>query len=519
MAVAGRISRTTKRWIGLMVVGLLLIGAVSVSAQSAGGTFKVGMNAPVKLDPALNSNDPETAFNRALYDFLIDVKPDASLAPDLADSWTVSDDSLTYTFKLHPGVIFHDGSALTSKDVAFSFNRLVTAGSPAVGLLGKFDVSTPDDGTVVFKLPEVNADFLYGVGSRWAFIIKDGQDAPNVLAEGSADPYASFNGTGPFILKEFSPEDHATFVRNDKYWKTGEPKLAELDFVYISDPVAQVDALASGSVDFIFKVPSTQTNRIDGQTGLKMLQRPTAQHAVIRLRTDEGPGKSVEVRQALKYATDRAALNEALTNGLGIVGNNDPIGPVYPQYFDVQIKNQQPDAKMACDLIAKGGFPDGLKLTLFSPDSLGYPDMATLLQSQWQATGCITVDIQVKPEGNYYDTTQPDNYFDVDLGITGWGARPVPQQYLQEAYAGDAPYNETRWNDPELNDLIKQAHSTTDEAARKAIYAKISEIFLDRGPIIIPYFAPIIGGVSDKVQGLDMNPYPGLTDYSTVSVG
>jgi peptide/nickel transport system substrate-binding protein len=260
MAVARRSSRSMARWIGLLLAALLLVGAVSASAQGDGGTLKVGMNAPVKLDPALNSNDPETAFNRALYDFLIDVKPDASLAPDLADSWTVSDDSLTYTFKLHPGVTFHDGSTLTSKDVAFSFNRLVTAGSPAVGLLGDFKVTTPDDSTVVFTLPSVNADFLYGIGSRWAFIIKDGQDAPNVLADGTDNPYASFNGTGPFILKDFSPEDHATFVRNDKYWKTGEPKLAELDFIYIGDPVAQVDALASGTVDLKLKVPNTPTS-------------------------------------------------------------------------------------------------------------------------------------------------------------------------------------------------------------------------------------------------------------------
>jgi peptide/nickel transport system substrate-binding protein len=173
---------------------------------------------------------------------------------------------------------------------------------------------------------------------------------------------------------------------------------------------------------------------------------------------------------------------------------------------------------MACQLIQEAGFTDGLNMTLFVPNAFEYPDLATLLQQQWGDTGCITVDIQVREENLYYDTSNPENYFDVELGITGWGARPVPQQYLQEAYASDAPYNETRWSDPELDDLIAQARMTTDQAARQEIYTQISQIFADRGPIIVPYFAPMIGATAANVSGIVMNPYPGLTDYREASI-
>lgn len=494
----------------------LLLSLTMVSAQDS-GVLRVGMNAPVILDPALHANDSETAFNRAIYDYLVDVQPDGSIAPNLATGWQISDDNLTYAFTLADGVTFHDGTPFTSADVVWTFNRLKEAGSPATGLLGDFEVSAPDESTAVFTLPEVNADFLYGVGSRWALIVPDGENEPNVLAEGSDNPYARFNGTGPFVLQEYSPENRSVFVANENYWREGEPRLAGMEHIYISDAVAQVDALLSGELDFIFRVPSTQLDRLESADGVEVLQTPTAQHATIRIRTDEGPGTEVAVRQALKYATDRELLNDILLNGRGVVGNNDPIGPVFAAYYADDIENQPYDPARACELLGDSGYPAGLEMTLYVPNAFEYPDLATVLQQQW-AEACINIDIQVREENLYYDTSNAENYFDVELGITGWGSRPVPQQYLQEAYASDAPYNETRWSDPELDALIDEARVTLDQDARRAVYHQISEIFAERGPIVIPYFAPMIGAARAGVEGLQMDPYPGLTDYRGVSI-
>jgi peptide/nickel transport system substrate-binding protein len=498
---------------------LLLVGAAAVGAQDAGGNvLRVGANAPSVLDPQLNANDTETAFSRAMYDYLIDIQPDNTLAPDLASSWEVSDDNLTYTFHLEDGVTFHDGSPFTSADVIYSFNRLVEVESPATGLLGEFEVSAPDDATVVFTLPEINVDFLYGVGSRWAFILKSGEETPNTIVEGD-NPYQHFNGTGPFKLQEFSPEQSATFVRNENYWREGQPMVDGLEFTYIEDSVAQVDALLGGDLDFIFRLSNDALGRLEGQDGINVIQVATAQHPVIRLRTDEGPGTDVNVRQAFKYATDREALNDVLLDGRGAIGNNDPISPAYADFFDADIENPTYDPEMSCQLLNEAGYPEGLTMTLFVPNNtgLGYPDMATLLQQQWEPA-CIHVTIEIREERLYYDDTVPDNYLDVELGITGWGSRPIPQAYLQEAYITGAPYNETHWSDSEIDALAAQARQTADTAARKDIYAQISQIFADRGPIVVPYFAPMIGATSARVQGLELNPYPGLTDYRTVSL-
>ncbi len=515
--MASNRTRSAFRHIALFVTfAALLLGVLSVGAQD-GGTLRVGVNAPVVLDPALHTNDPETALNRAIYDYLVEVLPDSTIGPNLASDWTISDDGLTYTFNLVDGVAFHDGKAFTSADVVWTFNRLKEVGSPALNLLGDFEVSAPDASTVVFTIPAVNADFLYGVAARQALIIPDGEAAPNVIGEGD-NPYASFNGTGPFILQSLDPQASATLVANPNYWK-GAPSLAGLQFTYIEDPVAQVDALLSGQLDFIFKVPIQQVDRLDDS--VNVLQISTSQHAVIRVRTDAGSlGEDVRVRQALKYATDRDQLNEVLLQGRGIVGNNDPIAPVFSAFYDDTIQNQTYDPAMACQLLTEAG-KNPLEATLYAPNAFEYPDLAALLQQQWAATGCINVDIQIREEGYYYDVSNPDNYFDVQLGITGWGARPSPQLLLKEAYieSGIATYyNETRFVDPELEQLVTEASATSDTDARKAIYAQVSQIFLDRGPIIVPYFSPLFGATSKGVDGLVMAPFPGLTDFRTVSI-
>lgn len=511
-----KVLRTTRAIAVCALSAALLLGTL-VSAQQPGGVLRVGMPAPVVLDPALHTNDPETALNRAIYDYLVEVLPDATIGPNLATRWEISDDGLTYTFTLAEGVTFHDGSPFSSADVVYTFNRLRELGSPAINLLGDFEISAPDASTVVFTLSEVNADFLYGVGARQALIVQDGS-LPNRLEQGD-NPFASFNGTGPFRLESFSPGARALLVRNENYWQEGLPYLDAVEHIYIDDVVAQVDALLSGEVDFIFKTPIQQVDRLEGVDGIVVLQRATSQHPVIRLRTDEGfAGEDVRVRQAIKHATDRELLNELLLQGRGVIGNNDPIAPVFEFFYNAEVQNQEYDPVRACELLAEAGI-DVLSATLYAPNAFEYPDLATVIQQQWNETGCFNINVEIREEGYYYDISNPDNYFDVELGITGWGDRPSPQILLREAYveSGIATYfNETRFVDPEVEALVAEASRTTDPEARRAIYAQISEIFRDRGPIIIPYFAPLFGATRANVMGLEMAPFPGLTDLRTV---
>ncbi|GAB1421507.1 ABC transporter substrate-binding protein [Anaerolineales bacterium] len=493
---------------------LLSVGVMSITAQEW-SSLSVGIAAPVNLDPALGSNDVEILFNRSIYDYLIDIAPDGSLIPNLATDWEVSDDGLVYTVNLREGVSFHDGSDFNAADVVFTFDRLKAIESSALSLLGDFEVEAVDDYTVMFTLEEANADFAFGIASRWAFILPDGQETPNVIGEGET-ALSNFNGTGAWILSEYKPGERASFVRNEAYWLEGEPVVDTLNLIFIEDQQAQIDALQSGVVDIIFKVAYDRVEELSGMENLKVSTVATNQHPVIRLRSDEGHlGEDPLVRQAFKLATDRELLNLDLFGGLATIGNNDPIGPIYGLFYTPMEQVYDPEA--ACELLAEAGYPDGLgvdePLTFYVVDAFNYSDMAINLQDQW-SEACINVDILMRPENVYYGDNE---WMEVDLGVTGWGSRPIPQQYFVEAYISSGLYNESHWSDMELDELVAQASVTADIEQRSEIYSQISQIFAERGPIIVPFFAPIVGVSDASVEGFNMHPFVGRTDLRTVS--
>jgi peptide/nickel transport system substrate-binding protein len=489
----------------MLLVWVLAFSGVA-SAQGGGGVLRVGMNAPINLDPATGSNDPEILFNRTMYDYLIEVGADGSLVSNLATAWEVGEDGLTYRFPLTEGVLFHDGSDFTSADVVYTFNRLKEIGSPAVSLMGEFEVSADGDYAVVFTLPAPNADFIFGVASRHALILSEGDATPGDLEDG-------VNGTGPFILTEYSPSERAVFVRNENYWIEGQPVLDGVEFIFIDDALTQIDALRSGAVDFIFKVDVDQVFTLESDANIAVLSVPTNQHPVIRLRSDEGSlGEDVRIRQAFKLATNRYELLDTVQEGLGIVGNNDPIGPKYADFFLPQ--DQAYDAAAACALILEATGEERLSTDFYVVNSFNYESLAVALQQQW-AEGCIDVNILLREEGIYYADTE---WLEVDLGITGWGDRPVPQGYFVEAYVTGGLYNETHFSDAEVDALVEQAATASNLADRAAIYGQISAIFAERGSIIIPWFASVIGATYSNVEGLRMHPFPGQTDFRTVRV-
>lgn len=515
--------KTQPRYMYLFTALVLILGLLgSATLAQSGGTLRVGMNPPVVSDPAQATNDPELALNRAIYDYLVEISPvNSTIVPNLAVNWTISDDGLTYTFTIASGVTFHDGTPLTSADVVYTFKRLQEVGSPALQLMGEYEVSAPNASTVVFNINATNNLFLYGVGSAQTAILKEGTTTPNVLADG-ANPLANFNGSGAFVLTSYTSGvgGRAVFEKNTNYWKDGQPALDSMEHVYFGDTEAQISALISGEVDFIFKVPVNQIERLEAQAGINVIQAQTAQHAVIRLRTDEGfVGSDVRVRQALKYATDRNFLNDLLLNGRGTVGHNDPIAPVH-QYYNGDFASSSYDPGKSCELLQEAGI-GVLEGKLYAPIAFEYADLAATLQQMWGETGCINVDIETVEEGFFYDFSNPENYFEVELGITGWGHRPSALILLRLAYveSGIATgWNESRFSDPELEALIAEAVTTTDSGRLPEIYSRISEIFDEKGPIIIPYFAPLIGASRSGVNGLIMDPFPGLTDYRSVSV-
>lgn len=480
--------------------------AETETEMADGGKLVVAMQPIVQTDPALISSDAEVLVANHIYDYLVDVSPESKIIPRLATEWKVSNDGLTYVFTLADGVTWHDGDPFSAEDVVYTFDRLRNpdSGYPTADLYANIEsVEATGDLEVTFKLAASNPFFLYDLSDNHALIIKNGtEDATN------------FNGTGPFILSNYAPEDRIAMVANENYFIDGQPKLDELEIIFFNDETASVNALQGGQVDLVMRMSTSLFQSLQDQAGINTISIPTNGFDAIRLRSDRAPGNNPLVMQALRLATDREAILQIVQQGYGAVGRDTPIGPLYEAYYNpTPLPPRDPEAAKA--LLAEAGYPDGIDLVLHTPDTGGRPDLAAVLQSQWAEAG-FNVELSVEPESVYYGD---DGWLEVDLGITGWGSRPYPQFYLDVMLVSDAKWNESHFSDSEFDELARIAGTTLDETERIQAYADIQRILAERGPVIIPYFFAQFAAIDDGFQGFELKAFPGRTDFRTVSMG
>ncbi|HKY78394.1 MAG TPA: ABC transporter substrate-binding protein [Anaerolineales bacterium] len=496
-------------FLSLLFIGSLVLAACAPGAQAPGGggqgTLRVAFQSLVQTDPALISSDAEVLVANAVYDYLVDIDPLSSQpVPRLASEWLVSEDGLTYTFTLHEGVNFHDGSPLTAADVVWTFDRLRDpAAEYATASLYEniASITAMSDLEVTFTLKAPNPFFLYDLSDNHALIIKDGTTEAT-----------DFNGSGPFVVESYSPEDRIVLAANPAYFVDGQPGLANVEIVFFSDETAMVDALRGGQVDLVMRMSTPLYESLQGFDGIETASIPTNGFDLVRLRADREPGSDPRVIQAMKLATDREAILELVQQGYGAVGNDSPIGPLYENYYDPNVQAAARDVEAARTLLAEAGYADGLDLTLHTPNTGGRPDLAVVLKEQWAEAG-INIEISVEPEEIYYGE---NGWLEVDLGITGWGSRPYPQFYLDTMLVTGAIWNEAHFSDAEFDALAETAGTTLDEAERVAAYARIQALLAERGPVIIAYYFPQFGAISDLFTGFQLEAFAGRTDLHTI---
>jgi peptide/nickel transport system substrate-binding protein len=480
------------------------LAACGGAAQSE-GTLRVAFQPLVQTDPALISSDTEVIVANSIYDYLVDIDPITNgPVGRLATSWEVSNDGLTYTFPLVEGVTFHDGSTFSANDVVYTFDRLrdPDAGYATSSLYTNIaSIEATGDLEVTFTLTEPNPFFLYDLSDNHALIVKAGTEAAT-----------DFNGTGPYTVENYSPEDRIMLAANPDYFVEGQPGISYVEIIFFAEDAAMVDALRGGQVDLVLRMSTPLFESLQGVEGIETYIIPTNGFDLVRLRSDREPGSDPRVIQALKLATDREAILELVQQGYGALGNDSPIGPLYFTFHDPSISPPARDVEAARALISEAGYPDGLELVLHVPNSGGRPDLAAVLANQWSEAG-INVEISVEPEDVYYGE---DGWLEVDLGITGWGSRPYPQFYLDTMLVTGAVWNESHFSDEEFDRLAALAGSTLDEGERIAAYSQIQTLLAERGPVIIPYYFPQFGAISDRFTGFQLEAFAGRTDLHTI---
>ncbi|MEL4374829.1 ABC transporter substrate-binding protein [Brucella cytisi] len=388
------------------------------------------------------------AFNGNVYEALFRLADDGKVEPVLSKDYSVSDDGLTYTFKLQPGVTFHSGAPLTSKDVKFSIERVAAPESKSSrksSLRTISAVETPDDETVVVKLSSRSISLPYNLSYVW------------VVNDEAKDLQSKEDGTGPYELEDWRRGSSLSMKRFDKYWGA-KPKNSEVVFQYFTDASALNNALLTGSVDIITSVQSPDSlaqfkdnpdfTVSEGQSTTKLLLAHNDRIA---------PFDNVKVRKALARAIDDQKLLKAVWGDYGtLIGSFVP--PTDPWYVDLT-KVDAYDPESAKELLKEAGYPDGFTFTIDTPNYDPHPIAAQFIQSELAKVG-VTVKINVITANEWYTKVYKAHDFQATL-----------QEHVNHrdiVFYGNPDFY-WGYNNPKVIELIKEAEAsaTTDEQTAK----------------------------------------------------
>ena len=476
------------------------LGFSRARAAAAGGTVRVGLGQPTKaIDPVTVTDPASIGVLSQVGEYLILDDPKDGLQPKLALSWEADETAKRWTFKLRPGVKFHDGRTVTAKDVVASFERLVdpNSGSSALsaykGILSKGGAKIVDDETVAFDLDQSNSNFPFYVSS-------DVYNAVILPADYAGDFEKNFNGTGPFKLESFRPKQGASFVRNPDYW--GDKALPDrIEIKFFDDEQAQVVALQAGQLDVI---PSTTRLElaIEGNANFKLLSVQASSHDVVHLRTDQAPFTDKRIRRALALTLDREAIVKGLLKGRAIVGNDTPFAPIFPS-ADPSVPQRKQDIAEAKRLLAEAGVPNGFQVTLTTERAYDIPDYAVIIQNFAKKAG-IDIKLNVLPQDAYYGSAAfgSSPWLDSNLGITDFGHRGTPDIFLNATLKSDGAWNAAHFKNADYDALLVDYGKARDLQAQRIAAGKIQALLLDETPEIISYFSQYSRIASSKVEGV-----------------
>jgi len=485
---------TAMRPLRLLAFGLsLLLAAPLLAAPAAAQGLRIGMQAPPStLDPHWLLNLANTGALRNIYETLVIRDERMALRPGLAQSWRLLDDT-SWEFRLRPGVRFHDGTPLTSADVAASFLRVPNVpGNPnpyTIYLSGVAGVEVVDD--LTFRIRTTGLLPILLTNLTQIFIVPRG-----VAQLGNAE----FNsgqaaiGTGPFRVGSWSTNAPLVMRRNDAWWG-GRVPWETASLIPIANDTARVAALLAGDVDFINNVPLQDAARIGADRRVALFAGPSiyAVNIYPDVERDSPPGVDAGGRNPMRDARVRRAMSLAL-NREGIArqimeGFADPTDqPVPPFVFGAIPDRPVPaqDINAARALLAEAGWGQGFGLNLFcSPNRT--PRICQAIAAAWTRIG-IRTTVEVVPQATFLTRRNRREY---GLFVTVFGSLTGEASYLLGAQlhsVGTVPglgtLNFTGLGAPRTDALVQRARTTLDDPARAAQLRELVQHVVDESLIL-----------------------------------
>jgi peptide/nickel transport system substrate-binding protein len=453
------------------LVPVLLASALLVAA--CGGEPAGSPDAPAAQDTTLDvrlvleptSLDITSVAGAALtqllldnvYEGLVSRDADGTIVPRLAQAYDVSPDGLTYTFHLHDGLTFADGSALTSADVVWSYQQVLapTSKNPnKKDFAAVSGVTAPDPKTVVLTLSARDSNLLYNLTNRAGAVLKKDTD-PSTLADKP-------NGSGPFTVQSWQRGSAITLARNDEYWGD-KAKLQTVVLHYITDPNAANNAETTGDTDVQTGPDPTLLDPFTNNPDFTVQEGVTSDKFVLGFNNAKGPLADVRVRTAIRQAIDKNGLVQVALAGRGqLIGGG--VAPTDP-WFDDSLTSIDPyDPAAAKALLAQAGYGSGLSLNLSVP-TIYRSTIGEYVASQLKQVG-ITVNYQPVEFAVWLDQVFTKGDYDMSI-VDHAEARDITN------YANPDYY--WHYNSPQVQQWAAQATAATSDADRDALYKQISK--------------------------------------------
>jgi ABC-type transport system substrate-binding protein len=487
-----------KRILIAAAAALLLSGLPADAAPKQGGAVVITYKDDIStLDPAVGYDWQNWSIIKSIFDGLMDYEPGTTkLIPDLAESYDISPDGLTYTFKLRDGIKFHNGRSVTAGDVKWSIERAVNPAtqSPGAGyfsnIAGYEDVAggkattlsgitTPDDKTVVIKLTAPNAAFLHIMAINFGYVVPK-EEVEKYGADFGHHPV----GTGAFKFVEWNLGQNLTLERFKDYFRKGVPYLDKITFEIGQEPTVNLLRLQKGEVDILGDgIPPAQFVQVTSDPANKDLYVAGEQlhTGYVALNVKVKPLDDVRVRQAINMAINKERIVQIL-NGRAKVANQ-VLPPAMPGY-DQSYKGYPYDPAQAKKLLADAGLADGFSAELYVMNTDPQPRIAQAIQQDLAAIG-IEADIKAIAQAEVIsaggtegqapmvwsgglawiaDFPDPSNFYSVILGCSG----AIP-----------GGWNWSWYCNPELDKRAAAADAMTDPAKAEERNKAWAAIFAD----------------------------------------
>jgi peptide/nickel transport system substrate-binding protein len=509
--------RLGTRWWTCTVASILLLLAAGASPSQSqpANTLVVGLVAePVALDPAQVTDLNSNRVGRRVVETLVTFADESTqIVPGLAESWTISKDGLTYTFKLRKGVTFHDGTPLNAQAVKFSIERQINPEHPAAKL-GKYPfanyffgnvkaVEVMDDSTVRFVLKEARASFLAVLTAGAASIV-----SPTAAMKSGLDYATAPVGTGPFKFASWDRGQRVVLEKNPTYWRF-PIKVDRVIFRPVTEAQARLTELLTGALDLIVDTPPDFMDQLENNPKVTLQRRVGAHVWYLGFNNSKKPFDDKRVRQALNYAVNKEAIVRDVLKGTGAVSK----GPVLPGTWgdDGGLKPFPYDPERARKLLAEAGFPNGFSTTLWVPESgsgMQSPvAMSTVIQSNLKAVG-VNVTLQTMEWGAFLAKLRTKEQ---DLFALSWMAGSedpdlVMYPLLHSSQWTPTGPNRAMYKNPRFDEVLAQARLTTDQAKRAELYREAQRLIHDDPPWIFIDHEVQTAAFAKRVQGFKLHP-------------